>query len=176
MTMLDDAIRRSRFAPKEQPVVSRREFERVRDKLEQQVTALEARLVLVERRPINVVSVLTPPDPEPQPPSGFLVVDIKRAACLFYGINHQEFVRPNRKMSIMNARHVALYLSCIHTHASLQQIGRHFGGLDHSTVYNARNRIAGLLTRDEQFVGEVAAIRRKLGIPEYVEPESDTPA
>lgn len=56
------------------------------------------------------------------------------------------------------ARHIAMYLAKQLTKASLPEIGRKFGGRDHTTVIYSVNKIATLLKQDMNLDNELKAL------------------
>ena len=58
--------------------------------------------------------------------------------------------------------HNAMYLSKILTTRSLPEIGRKFGGRDHTTVIHAVKRIEGLRDSDSAIQEEVDLLTRSL--------------
>ena len=57
----------------------------------------------------------------------------------------------NRTKAIAFPRQVAMYLARQMTHSSLSEIGRAFGGKDHTTVLHAVDKIQTLLQEDPKF-------------------------
>lgn len=72
------------------------------------------------------------------------------------------FLSP-RKPEYARPRQVAMYLARDLTKASFPEIGRRFGGRDHSTVIHAHRLIPRLCDDDAGLAAHVAAIRRELG-------------
>ena len=60
---------------------------------------------------------------------------IQRKVAEFFGIKLSDMRAKNRTKSVAFPRQVAMYLSRQLTHASLSEIGRAFGGKDHTTVH-----------------------------------------
>ena len=60
------------------------------------------------------------------------------------------------------SRQVAMWLCKQHTTRSYPDIGRRFGGRDHTTVLHAVKKIEELLTSDDQIARDVEALTRKL--------------
>ena len=54
----------------------------------------------------------------------------------------------NRTKAVAFPRQIAMYLSRQLTHASLSEVGRAFGGKDHTTVLHACDKIQNLLQED----------------------------
>jgi chromosomal replication initiator protein len=69
----------------------------------------------------------------------------------------------NRRRAVAFARQVAMFLCRELTNASLPEIGRDFGGKDHSTVLHACTKIAGLEETDEDVARLLWQLRRALG-------------
>ena len=73
------------------------------------------------------------------------IKQIQRAACETYGITLHHLRSPRRAKALAQPRQVAMYACCQHTGESLPEIGRHFGGRDHTTVMHGRNRVTEAL-------------------------------
>ncbi|MHC4481905.1 MAG: helix-turn-helix domain-containing protein, partial [Planctomycetota bacterium] len=71
----------------------------------------------------------------------------------------------SRSRTVCLARHVAIYLARQHTGASLAEIGRAFGGLTHSTIKHAADKIARERGTDEKLSGTLARLERRIGGP-----------
>lgn len=69
----------------------------------------------------------------------------------------------SRQRAVAFARQVAMFLCRELTDASLPEIGRDFGGKDHSTVLHACTKIAGLEETDEDVARLLWQLRRALG-------------
>lgn len=80
--------------------------------------------------------------------SGYLSVrSVVQAVCAVTGISASEIVGVRRSVDIVRPRHLAMYLTGIYCpHMSLPQVGRAFGGRDHTTVLHARKKIADEVT------------------------------
>ena len=73
---------------------------------------------------------------------------IQRRVCDFFGLKMSDLKAKNRTKAIAFPRQVAMYLSRQMTHSSLSEIGRAFGGKDHTTVLHAVDKIQTLLRED----------------------------
>jgi chromosomal replication initiator protein len=73
---------------------------------------------------------------------------IQRRVCDFFGLKMSDLKSKNRTKAIAFPRQVAMYLSRQMTHSSLSEIGRAFGGKDHTTVLHAVDKIQTLLQDD----------------------------
>ncbi len=81
--------------------------------------------------------------------------DILRIIGRHYNVPRADLLSPRRARSIVRPRQVGMYLAKKMTPRSLPEIGRRFGGRDHSTVLHAVRKIEGLLKTDEQLAREV---------------------
>jgi chromosomal replication initiator protein len=61
-------------------------------------------------------------------------------------------VGPKRSKDIVWPRQVAIYLTRELTDLSLVDIGRHFGGRDHSTILHAYNKVSELVADNEKIM------------------------
>ncbi len=73
---------------------------------------------------------------------------IQRKVCDFFGIKLSDLKAQNRTKAIAFPRQIAMYLSRQLTHASLSEVGRAFGGKDHTTVLHAVDKVQTLLQED----------------------------
>ncbi len=73
---------------------------------------------------------------------------IQRKVCDFFGIKIFDLKAQNRTKAVAFPRQIAMYLSRQLTHASLSEVGRAFGGKDHTTVLHAVDKIQNLLQED----------------------------
>lgn len=90
------------------------------------------------------------------------VDDIMQAVAQHYGVKPKELASKTRKQNIVQARQLAIYLSHKYTGQSYSQIGRHFGGRDHSTVLHSCNQIARRMSVDKNFRREVEGLEMAL--------------
>lgn len=80
----------------------------------------------------------------------------------WFGVTPAELQAKTRVRSIAFPRQVAMYLSRKLTNKSLEEIGRAFGGRDHSTVAHARERIDREITADAEFNSTVDLLVEKI--------------
>ncbi len=90
------------------------------------------------------------------------VKNIQRAICAHYNITMIDIQSGRRNMSIVFPRQLAMYLAKTMTLLSLPQIGRKFGGRDHTTVLHAVRKITNMIATDEKLAAEIAAIKVSL--------------
>ncbi|MFP4520404.1 MAG: chromosomal replication initiator protein DnaA [Oceanicaulis sp.] len=90
------------------------------------------------------------------------VDDIQKAAASYFDIAVDDILSKRRTKTVVRPRHIAMYLAKTMTTRSLPDIGRRFGGRDHSTVIHAVNKVADALGSDAALAEDVDAIRRRL--------------
>ena len=74
--------------------------------------------------------------------------DVERAICQLFEVDAEGLKGVGRGRALTFPRMLAMYLSRKHTGAAYSEIGRFFGGRNHSTVISAEKKVAGWL-RDE---------------------------
>ena len=90
------------------------------------------------------------------------VEDIQRKVSDHYNIRLSDMLGPKRLRTIARPRQVAMYLSKQLTTRSLPEIGRRFGGRDHTTVMHGVKRVEELMASDSQFQDDVDRLCRAL--------------
>ena len=81
-------------------------------------------------------------------PAAASVEEIQQLVAEGFGISRAELVGPSRAATPLRARQVAILLTRELTDLSLPQIGRLYGGRDHSTVLNSLRRVEAVLAED----------------------------
>ena len=90
------------------------------------------------------------------------IESITNTVAKYYGVKVKELYGKSRKQLIVVARQVAMYLSHKYTQTAYKQIGRVFGGRDHSTVIHSCNIVASRITADKDFRHEVESVESLL--------------
>ena len=90
------------------------------------------------------------------------VEEIQRKVSDYYNIRLSDIIGPKRLRSYARPRQVAMYLCKQLTSRSLPEIGRRFGGRDHTTVMHGVKRIEELKLTDGQIAEDVEMLRRAL--------------
>lgn len=90
------------------------------------------------------------------------VAHIQKKVAEHFGIKIADLTSARRSRCVARPRQVAMYLSKQLTQRSLAEIGRKFGGKDHTTVIHAVKRIEALTLEDSEFAAEVNAIARDI--------------
>jgi hypothetical protein len=89
---------------------------------------------------------------------------IQRAVSEAYGISLSELLGVERKARVVRPRHVAMYLSKALTRMSVLEIGRRFGGRDHSTVLHAVHKIERQCQDDPELMHTINNIKGSLHV------------
>jgi chromosomal replication initiator protein len=90
------------------------------------------------------------------------VEEIQDRVAAAFGVSREELTGSSRAAVPLRARQVAMLLTRESTDLSLPQIGRLYGGRDHSTVLNSLRRVEAGLAADPQFGARVAELRRAI--------------
>ena len=90
------------------------------------------------------------------------VDDIQKAVSEYYGMKQADLLSDRRNRAIARPRQVAMWLCKQMTTRSLPDIGRRFGGRDHTTVLHAVRKIEELKGVDAPIAADVEALLRKL--------------
>jgi chromosomal replication initiator protein len=93
------------------------------------------------------------------------IEEIQKKTAEFYKLDLRELHSARRARRVARPRQVAMYLARELTTRSLPDIGRRFGGRDHTTVLHACRRIEALCKTDPVFQQEVDFLRKVLGRP-----------
>ncbi len=88
---------------------------------------------------------------------------IQRATCKEFGLRMEELLSKRRTRAIARPRQVAMYLCKSLTKRSLPDIGRRFGGRDHTTVIHAVKRIDILRKKDPALNASLQNLEDELG-------------
>ncbi len=98
----------------------------------------------------------------PQDPKRVKIEDIQRIVARQYSVSRSDLLSSRRTANVVRPRQVAMYLAKTLTLRSLPEIGRRFGGRDHTTVLHAVRKIEGLLSKDHALANEVDLLKRQL--------------
>lgn len=93
------------------------------------------------------------------------VEQIQQRVAADFGVSRAELVGSTRAATPVRARQVAIYLTRELTDLSLPQIGRLYGGRDHSTVLNSVRRVEAGVAEDPVLAGRVAELRAAIHNP-----------
>ena len=90
------------------------------------------------------------------------IEDIQRKVAEHYNIKLADLVGQKRVRTIARPRQVAMYLAKQMTTRSLPEIGRRFGGRDHTTIMHGVRKIEELCAEDHGMAEDVQLLRRAL--------------
>lgn len=88
--------------------------------------------------------------------------EIQRAVADYFNLRLAEMLSERRARNIARPRQIAMYLSKQLTSRSLPEIGRRFGGRDHTTVMHAVRKIEDLRRDDSQIDDDITRLLRHL--------------
>jgi chromosomal replication initiator protein len=88
--------------------------------------------------------------------------DIQKAVAEHYGMKQADLISERRNRAIARPRQAAMWLAKQLTTRSLPDIGRRFGGRDHTTVLHAVRRIDALKVEDAQLTNDLEILTRRL--------------
>ncbi|MFD1913692.1 chromosomal replication initiator protein DnaA [Halodurantibacterium flavum] len=90
------------------------------------------------------------------------VEEIQRKVAEHYNIRLSDLIGPKRLRTIARPRQIAMYLAKQLTSRSLPEIGRRFGGRDHTTIMHGVRKVEELITSDHQIAEDLQLLRRLL--------------
>jgi chromosomal replication initiator protein len=98
----------------------------------------------------------------PQDPKRIKIEDIQRVVARQYNVSRADLLSSRRTANVVRPRQVAMYLAKTLTLRSLPEIGRRFGGRDHTTVLHAVRKIENLVHTDSALAEEIELLKRQL--------------
>jgi chromosomal replication initiator protein len=93
------------------------------------------------------------------------VEEIQQRVAECFGISRAELIGSSRAATPLRARQVAIFLTRDLTDLSLPQIGRLYGGRDHTTVLNSLRRVEASLDEDTDLAEKVRELRGAIHNP-----------
>jgi len=90
------------------------------------------------------------------------IEEIQRKCAEHFNIKLADMQSPRRARQVARPRQVAMYLAKQLTTRSLPEIGRKFGGRDHTTVMHAVKKVEELCAADAGFSEDVDLLKRML--------------
>ena len=90
------------------------------------------------------------------------VDEIQKTVADHFNLKQADLLSERRTRAIARPRQIAMYLCKQHTTRSYPDIGRRFGGRDHTTVLHGVRKIEELMPKEEQIARDVEALTRKL--------------
>ena len=98
----------------------------------------------------------------PQEPKRVKIEDIQRVVARQYNVSRSDLLSSRRTANVVRPRQIAMYLAKTLTLRSLPEIGRRFGGRDHTTVLHAVRKIENLVGNDNVLAEEIELLKRLL--------------
>ncbi len=95
-------------------------------------------------------------------PKKVMIDDILRVVTKHFGVNRSDLLSSRRNRSIVRPRQIGMYLAKSLTARSLPEIGRRFGGRDHTTVLHAIRKVDELIADDSALREDVEILKRLL--------------
>jgi chromosomal replication initiator protein len=90
------------------------------------------------------------------------VEEIQRRVADYYNIRLSDMIGPKRLRNIARPRQVAMFLAKQMTARSLPEIGRRFGGRDHTTIMHGVRKIEELSATESQLADDLQLLKRLL--------------
>ncbi|WP_045387765.1 chromosomal replication initiator protein DnaA [Falsirhodobacter sp. alg1] len=90
------------------------------------------------------------------------IEEIQRKVAEHYNVRLSDMIGPKRVRTIARPRQVAMYLAKQLTPRSLPEIGRRFGGRDHTTIMHGVRKIEELFATDSQLADDLQMLKRLL--------------
>ncbi|MCA9567150.1 MAG: chromosomal replication initiator protein DnaA [Myxococcales bacterium] len=97
-------------------------------------------------------------------PTGVTVGAIIEAVARFHSLRSADLTGNKRTRTLTRPRHIAMYLARRHTKLSFPELGREFGGRDHSTIQHGFRKVEKELPRDDDLAHKVRLIEQALKV------------
>ena len=95
-------------------------------------------------------------------PKRVKIEDIQKLVANHYNVSRADILSSRRTAMVVRPRQIAMYLSKALTLRSLPEIGRRFGGRDHTTVLHAVRKIEALSGKEASLAEELELLKRLL--------------
>ena len=95
-------------------------------------------------------------------PKRVKIEDIQKLVANHYNVSRADILSSRRTAMVVRPRQIAMYLSKVLTLRSLPEIGRRFGGRDHTTVLHAVRKIDKLSADNRTLTEELELLKRML--------------
>jgi chromosomal replication initiator protein len=93
-------------------------------------------------------------------PKRVRIEDIQKIVARQFNVGRNDLLSNRRTRQIVRPRQIAMYLAKTMTPRSLPEIGRRFGGRDHTTVLHAVRKIEGMISADNKLAQEIELLKR----------------
>ena len=90
------------------------------------------------------------------------IEEIQKRVSEYFNIKQSDMLSTRRSRVVARPRQIAMYLSKICTSKSLPEIGKLFGGRDHTTVIHAVKKVESLYKTDITFSEHIKVLKKSL--------------
>jgi chromosomal replication initiator protein len=95
-------------------------------------------------------------------PKRVKIEDIQKLVASHFNVSRADMLSSRRTANVVRPRQIAMYLSKVLTLRSLPEIGRRFGGRDHTTVLHAVRKIEAMTAKEAPLSDEIDLLKRML--------------
>ncbi|CAI2716861.1 chromosomal replication initiator protein DnaA, partial [Nitrospina watsonii] len=88
----------------------------------------------------------------------FSIANIQKTVAQYFHIKVSDLKSKKRSRDISIPRQIAMYICREYTQASLPEIGKHFGGKDHTTVIFSHRKISGIVKENSELNGSIQQV------------------
>jgi chromosomal replication initiator protein len=89
---------------------------------------------------------------------------IIEAVARFHNLRSADITGHKRTRALTRPRHIAMYLARTHTNLSFPELGREFGGRDHSTIQHGFRKVKRELKENPDLAYKVQLIQQSLNL------------
>jgi chromosomal replication initiator protein len=90
------------------------------------------------------------------------IEDILRIVSRHYKVPRNDLLSARRSRDVVRPRQIAMYLAKALTSRSLPEIGRRFGGRDHTTVLHSVRKVEQMMKDDTELTQEIELLKKML--------------
>ncbi len=91
-----------------------------------------------------------------------MIEDVLRTISGHFNVTKQDILSSRRHKTIVYPRQIGMYLAKVLTTRSLPEIGRKFGGRDHTTVLHAVRKIEKLIETNPSIKESITTLENSL--------------
>jgi chromosomal replication initiator protein len=97
-------------------------------------------------------------------PNQLTVPAIIEAVARFHSIRSADITGTKRTRTLTRPRHIAMYMARVHTKLSFPELGREFGGRDHSTVQHGYRKVTREKKNDPDLAYKIRLIEQGMNV------------
>jgi chromosomal replication initiator protein len=97
-------------------------------------------------------------------PTNVTVASVIEVVARLNNLRSADITGKKRTRALTEPRHLAMYLARKHTRLSFPELGREFGGRDHSTIQHGYHKVEQDLASDPDLVHQVRLVEQSLGL------------